>query len=136
MQSLSLLSPHFSEPFHLTVLYGRKVFFDSIEYLRGHDNYTMIHLYTGEKLLLSKTLLHYERLLSPYGFLRVNKSYLLNSDYIMLSNKTEMIMQSGIQIKISRRRQQSNSVTRFSNSNKIPLQRHDKQNFTCANDAR
>jgi two-component system LytT family response regulator len=41
-------------------------------------NYTAFYLKNGEKLLISKTLKEYDELLSPYGFLRVHQSHLIN----------------------------------------------------------
>lgn len=51
------------------------------------DNYTIIYLENGEKHVLSKTLKHFEELLSDLGFLRSHKSHLINLDHIVQYKK-------------------------------------------------
>jgi DNA-binding LytR/AlgR family response regulator len=48
--------------------------------LKGAENYTYIHLITGEKELSSYTLLRHEEKLK--NFIRINRSYLVNPDFI------------------------------------------------------
>ncbi|MFN3917939.1 MAG: LytR/AlgR family response regulator transcription factor [Flavobacteriales bacterium] len=45
-------------------------------------NYTTIHLNSGEKYLVSKTLKEYDELLSEYGFIRPHQSHLVNLQFI------------------------------------------------------
>ena len=46
------------------------------------DNYTILYLEDGKKYTLSKTLKHYEELLSDFGFLRSHKSHLINLEQV------------------------------------------------------
>lgn len=51
------------------------------------DNYANVHLTTGKKQLISKTLKHFDELLSDYGFLRTHKSHLINLEHIVQYKK-------------------------------------------------
>ena len=57
--------------------------------IRGEaaDNYTVLHLTNGEKHTLSKTLKHYEDLLTDFGFIRTHKSHLLNPTHVVKYKK-------------------------------------------------
>lgn len=51
------------------------------------DNYTILYIHGGEKYVISKTLKHFEELLSDLGFLRSHKSHLINLDHIVQYKK-------------------------------------------------
>ncbi|UKN00257.1 LytTR family DNA-binding domain-containing protein [Paracrocinitomix mangrovi] len=51
------------------------------------DNYTILYLEDGIKYTLSKTLKHYEELLSDFGFLRSHKSHLINLEHVVKYKK-------------------------------------------------
>ena len=73
-------------------------------------NYTVFHLKNGEKLLISKTLKDYDELLSPYGFLRVHQSHLINLKEIKSFIKTDggyIKMKDGSTVSISRQRRET-----------------------------
>ena len=76
-----------------------------ILYCKAENNYTMVNG-KRKKSLVSKTLGHYEDLLLPYGFFRINRSYLINLTYIERVNKTtsEVVMQGDVVLQISGRR--------------------------------
>lgn len=57
-----------------------------IMYCTADDNYTHVHLATGTKLV-SKTLKHFEDLLTDKGFCRIHKSYLINTSYVTAFKK-------------------------------------------------
>lgn len=46
------------------------------------DNFTEFHLENGDKKLICRTLKFYDELLSPFNFLRVHKSHLVNLQYV------------------------------------------------------
>jgi two-component system LytT family response regulator len=78
---------------------------DSITFLEGEGNYTFIHTNTGKKHLVSKTL----KALSGHlqlSFIRVHKSHLVNSAYILECRESERIltMACGKQVSVSRRK--------------------------------
>ena len=52
-----------------------------IVFCKADDNYTEIHLANSKKLV-SKTLKHFEDILTEYSFVRIHKSYLVNINAI------------------------------------------------------
>jgi two-component system LytT family response regulator len=46
------------------------------------DNYTKFYLTNGKMFLVSKTLKHFDELLSEFDFIRIHKSHLVNLQYI------------------------------------------------------
>lgn len=69
------------------------------------SNYTNIHLKDGKTLIVTKTLLHFEKLLSKANFLRVHQSHLINEEYILKFIKSDgghFLMSDHTQIPISR----------------------------------
>lgn len=53
-----------------------------IFYLQAHINYTIIHYCDGSKIVSSSTLKKHEVALKNYNFLRINKSQLVNQEFI------------------------------------------------------
>lgn len=78
-----------------------------ILFLKGVINYTEFHFKNGKKLVTSYTLKRYEDLLD--GFLRVNKSHLLNPNFIskvFTDGTTKGVqLKTGQKVKVSRRRE-------------------------------
>jgi DNA-binding LytR/AlgR family response regulator len=74
--------------------------------LKGAENYTYIHLITGEKELSSYTLLRHEEKLK--NFIRINRSYLVNpayiEDYCLDVAIPHVVMACGKKIRIPRRK--------------------------------
>jgi two-component system LytT family response regulator len=67
-------------------------------------------LKNGEKLLVSKTLKEYDELLSPYGFLRVHQSHLINLKEMKSYIKSDggyIQMKDGTSVSISRQRRET-----------------------------
>lgn len=80
---------------------------DSIIRCESESNYTTFYLKSGEKLIVSKTLKEYDELLTPYYFLRVHQSHLINLDEVKSFIKTDggyIRMKDGTSISISRQR--------------------------------
>ncbi|MER0438402.1 LytTR family DNA-binding domain-containing protein [Emticicia sp. W12TSBA100-4] len=77
-----------------------------IAFLRASVNYTEFHLTDGRKIISSYTLTRHENRVE--GFLRINKSYLINPIYIekvnVVGNKKEVQLKNGERIVVSRRR--------------------------------
>lgn len=81
----------------------------SIIRCESDGNYTFFHLKNGEKLLISKTLKEYDELLSPFNFLRVHQSHLINLNEVKSFIKTDggyIQMKDGSSITISRQRRE------------------------------
>ena len=45
-------------------------------------NYTVVYTVQGQKYTVSRTLKHFEDLLSPYGFFRIHQTHLINLDHV------------------------------------------------------
>lgn len=80
----------------------------NIIYLEADINYTTYHLIDGRKVVSSFTLKKYEQKQELGTFLRVNKSYLLNPDFIKncekKGNKTSIELSNGKIVQVSRRK--------------------------------
>lgn len=62
---------------------GRMYFFPTeLLLLKAQENYTLIYLKNGKKHLVATTLGVLEERLERYGFLRANRSTLINTDQI------------------------------------------------------
>lgn len=55
---------------------------DEIIRCEASGNYTIFYLKSGIKYVITKTLKHYEEMLTEYGFFRVHKSHLINLKYV------------------------------------------------------
>lgn len=54
------------------------------------DNcYTFIHLNNGEQLVVCKSLSKFLKYLTPEVFIRVNQSYVVNQNHILLINRKQ-----------------------------------------------
>ena len=79
----------------------------SIIRCESESNYTTFHLKSGEKLIVSKTLKEFDELLTPYNFLRVHQSHLINLDEVKSFIKSDggyIRMKDGSSVSISRQR--------------------------------
>lgn len=76
---------------------------DDIFYCKADDNYTEI-VFENRKMLVSKTLKHFEDLLKPYLFARVHKSFLVNVSKIVKYKKGKggsVVLSDGVEIMVS-----------------------------------
>lgn len=79
----------------------------SIVRCESESNYTTFFLTSGEKIIASRTLKEFDELLSPYRFLRVHQSHLVNLEEIKSYMKSEggyIRMKDGASVPISRQR--------------------------------
>lgn len=70
-------------------------------------NYTQFYFADNTKLLVTKTLKEYDKILSPHSFLRTHQSHLVNVEYIKSYIKTEggyILMKDGSRIPVSVRK--------------------------------
>ncbi|MDL2256249.1 LytTR family DNA-binding domain-containing protein [Parabacteroides sp. OttesenSCG-928-K15] len=73
----------------------------------SESNYTTFYLQNGVRLIVSRTLKEYDELLTPYNFLRVHQSHLINPDAIQSFMKGDggyIKMIDGSSVPISRQR--------------------------------
>lgn len=75
--------------------------------VESSSNYSTIFFEGGKKLLVSKTLKEFEELLTPYNFLRIHNSHLINVNKIAKYHKADggtIELENGDMVEISRRR--------------------------------
>ncbi|GAB4383468.1 MAG: LytTR family DNA-binding domain-containing protein [Salibacteraceae bacterium] len=88
----------------------RFVNLDEIIYCESQDNYTLFYLTTDERVMVSKTIKHFEEMLCQSHFFRVHRSNIINLHYIDKYVKGEggyVVMKQGQRIPVSRRRKES-----------------------------
>lgn len=76
---------------------------NDIYFCKADDNYTELYFET-KKLLVSKTLKHFDDLLAPYAFARVHKSYMVNVSKIVKYKKGKggsVVLSNGKEIMVS-----------------------------------
>jgi two-component system LytT family response regulator len=73
------------------------------------DNYTYFHLKDKSKILVSKTIKHYEELLPDKKFFRIHQSHLINLDHIKKFVKSDggyVVMSDDSRVMVSRRKKE------------------------------
>lgn len=80
---------------------------EEIVFCEAQRNYTIFHLVNNKKIIISKPLFDYERLLEGTIFFRIHKSFLINllhaKEYIRGEGGV-VIMSNGMDIDVSRRK--------------------------------
>lgn len=77
---------------------------EDIIYAQSQNNYSLLFLADGEKLLFSKTLKDVENTLKNYYFIRIHQSYLINPNYMKKYLKNDggsVLMDNGATLPIS-----------------------------------
>lgn len=79
---------------------------DAILRCESSVNYTTFYFEDGTKLLVTKTLKEFDKLLSDYTFLRVHQSHLVNTEFIkeFLKSNGELVMKDGTKVPVSTRK--------------------------------
>lgn len=78
-----------------------------IIHIEGDGRYSTIFLATGEKVMVSVNLKHYQELLEEYGFFRVHKSHLINLDRIYRFEKTDggyVVLDNEVKVPVASRK--------------------------------
>lgn len=75
-----------------------------IAWCQADDNYTALHLADKRRLVAARTLMDYDRMLSPLGFIRVHKSALVNREHVDGVAEGHVRLRNGTRVEISRRR--------------------------------
>jgi len=76
----------------------------------SQGNYTEFFFTSGKKLLVTKTLKEFDKILSEQGFLRVHQSHLINKEQVKEFVKTDggyLIMKDGDDVPVSSRKRAS-----------------------------
>lgn len=80
-----------------------------IQYCEADNYYTTIHLINGEKVIVSKTLKEYEKMLEQQGFFRIHQKFLVNLSEIKSYSKADggyVSLKNGIGLTVSRRKKE------------------------------
>lgn len=83
---------------------------DTIIRIESDGNYSDFHLTEKKKVLVTKSLKEYEKLLSPQGFIRVHHSHMINMNHLMKYVKGDggyVIMSDMSKVDVSRRKKES-----------------------------
>lgn len=80
----------------------RKVYFDEIQYVEVLSHTATVHLDGGAELSLHQTIRELEQQLGG-GFCRCHRSFLVNISRIRQLQKTDILLDSGLKIPMSRR---------------------------------
>lgn len=83
---------------------------DNIIRCESADNYTTFYLLDGSKIMVSKTIKHFEEMLSNYNFFRVHQSHLINLKHLKQYYKGEggyAIMSDDSSVVVSRRKKEA-----------------------------
>jgi two-component system, LytTR family, response regulator len=78
-----------------------------IRYLEADSNYTILHLSGLEKIVTSKALGEFEKILDPPGFFRIHKSTIINMDFLKSYSGYQghfAVLDDNTKLAISRRR--------------------------------
>ena len=78
-----------------------------VMYCQADNNVTLFYFENGNKILVSKTLKHYDKILAQQGFLRCHQSYLVNCAYIKSYHKLDggyLELMNGKKIPVATRR--------------------------------
>ncbi|MCX6305018.1 MAG: LytTR family DNA-binding domain-containing protein [Bacteroidetes bacterium] len=85
----------------------RMVIVDEIMYLQADSNYTIIHLSGLNKIVATRTLSDFEKLLDHPAFFRIHKSTIINMNFLRAYSSYEgnfAELNDGTQLSISRRK--------------------------------
>lgn len=111
--ALQQLGQHFGQSFTKITIPSLNGFefveFDELLFLQSESNYTSLALKNGRKITATRILGDFEELLSPYGFFRVHKSFIVNLSHVQRYIRGEggiVVMQDGTEIDVSRRRKE------------------------------
>lgn len=74
--------------------------------MEGCSNYSIMHLLSGKRILVCQTLKQLESKLEGLGFLRVHRSYLINTFYLnhYEANEGYVHLNNGLKAEVSRRK--------------------------------
>ena len=106
---MNKLMPHFCDIIKAKIYFPRQrkyVPLEEIIMLEGVVNYTILHLRSGRKMLIPRTLKLFEIILGNYDFLRTHRGFMINCGHLKSvdSEGITMILTDNLHASISRRR--------------------------------
>lgn len=86
----------------------RIISIDKLMYIEGNHNYQAFHILDEkEPIEVRKLISDLEQELSPYGFIRVHKGFLVNYNYIFKFTNDHVILKNDVKIPLSRQSKDS-----------------------------
>jgi two-component system LytT family response regulator len=94
----------------------QEVNLDQILFLEGDINYTYFHFQSRRRTVIAHSLKHFEANLLPQGFLRIHRSYLVNSRFVKSANllNNTLTLVDGTVLRVARRRVKDVGLFKFS----------------------
>ena len=108
---INLLKENFDQPKRIALNTLEKIHIVEVEEIlrcESNINYTMFYFTDGTKLLVTKTLKEFDKLLSDHYFIRVHQSHLVNARFIKEFTKSDgyIYMKDGTKVPVSTRKKQ------------------------------
>ncbi|GAB2641449.1 hypothetical protein GCM10027035_39200 [Emticicia sediminis] len=100
-----------------------KLFSEDVAYFEANINYTIIHYYLGKNKIVATTIgqIH-ERIGEECGFIRPNRSYLINLQFVDNYQLGELLLQNNMKVNVSRRRKKRlNNIVKKYFEQKMPM---------------
>ena len=91
----------------------KKIPLTEIVMLEAEANYTCLHLLNGKKILISRTMKLFDKLLEDYPFTRVHSSFIVNDSHLKSydADKECMMLSNNMEATISRRKKRTLKYT-------------------------
>lgn len=91
----------------------KKIPLTEIVMLEAEANYTCLHLLNGKKILISRTMKLFDKLLEDYPFTRVHRSFIVNDSHLKSydADKECMMLSNNMEATISRRKKRTLKYT-------------------------
>lgn len=77
---------------------------DDVIMLQAQANYSMVYLVDGQQLFVATTLKKLQERFSSFSFIRMNRAYLVNSNYVIEENENSLKLSNSLTITFSRRK--------------------------------
>lgn len=109
-EKLGILKDNFHSPKKLALNTLEKIHIANIQDIvrcESNVNYTMFYFKDNSKILVTKTLKEYDKMLSPQGFLRPHQSHLINLEFVKEFVKLDggfIVMKDGAKVPVSTRK--------------------------------
>jgi len=87
----------------------KKIPLTEIVMLEAEANYTYLHLLSGKKVLISRTMKLFDMLLRDYPFTRIHRSFIVNEYHLKSydADKECMMLSNNLEAMISRRKKRT-----------------------------
>lgn len=110
-ERVELLKENFHQPKRIALNTLEKIHIVNVEEIlrcESNINYTMFYFTDETKLLVTKTLKEFDKLLGDHDFIRVHQSHLINTRFIKEFTKSDgyIIMKDGTKVPVSTRKKQ------------------------------